>query len=123
MDSLTYLRGRRLWMIRDYAVRGVTEGARIKYLCVKENDGTKQILFGDNGIGETEQDVLFAELSDFRGNRLPEKIASPKVMLCPRSEYPVFLVGKESDSGFRIARDSSAPGAVMADLFIYEMGI
>lgn len=123
MDSLTYLRGRRLWVIRDYAVWGVTEGMRVNYLCVEEANNAGRILFGEAGIGETEQDVIFTELTDFRGNRLPDKIASPKVVVGPRSQYPVYIVGNESDSGFRIARDPSAPGAVHADLFIYEMGV
>ncbi len=123
MDSLTYLRGRRLWVIRDYTIWGTTEGTRIKYLSLEDGGSSGRVLFGEVGIGRSEQDVIFTELTDFRGNRLPDMIAAPKIVICPRSQYPVYVVGNESDSGFRIARDPSAPGPVHADLFIYEMGI
>ncbi len=123
MDTLSYLRGRRLWVVRDFTVWGITDEVRLHYLAVERIENTDRVIFGATGIGETAQDVLFTDLLDFRGSVLPEKIAEPKVVVSPRSQYTAFVVGSESQQGFRIARTSDASGPVQVDLFIYEMGI
>jgi hypothetical protein len=122
MQSINYLRGRRLWVVRNFQIWGTSDATRFYYLGVENIDSTNRLMFGTTGIGGSVQDVKFSNLIDFRGNNLPASISSPKIIIRYRSTYAAFLIGDESDAGFRIARDNNAPGPVRVDLFIYEMG-
>ncbi|MCP4703142.1 MAG: hypothetical protein GY865_00910 [candidate division Zixibacteria bacterium] len=106
----------------NFQVYGTADEIRFMYLGVENVDSTNRIMFGTTGIGGAVQDIRYADLIDYRGNSLPETINSPKVMIRFRSSHPAYLVGEESDSGFRMARDINAPGPISVDLFIYEMG-
>jgi hypothetical protein len=121
MLSMKYPGGRRLWVIRDYTIWGLADEARFYYQGVEEVNSVKRVMFGIASINGMAQNIAFSDLVDFRGNNLPSTIKSPKIMVQLRSPYPVFLVGPESDTGFRIARSSDAPGPVKADLFVFEM--
>jgi hypothetical protein len=122
MQSLSYLRGRRLWVVRNFLIWGTADESRLFYLGVEDIDSTSRIMFGVNGTGGSIQDVQFLNLIDFKGNHLPPVIKSPKVIIRFRSPYSAYLIGEESNSGFRIARDNNAPGPVSVDFFIFEMG-
>lgn len=122
MNSICYLRGRRLWVVRSLQIFGTADEARFLYLGIEYVDTTNRVMFGTTGIGGAVQDVRFSDLIDFRGNNLPATIKSPKVLVRFRSPYVAYLIGEESDSGFRMARDNSSPGPICVDLFIYEMG-
>ena len=122
MNTLSYLRGRRLWVIRDYSVYGLDIGAGLQLAAVENIESSDRVIFGDFGVGETAQDIRFSDLTDFRGNQLPEKIDSPKVVIRFQSRFPVYMVGHESDYGLRVVRDPSAPGPIKADFFIFELG-
>ena len=111
-----------MWVVRNYQIFGTADEARFTYLGVENVDAANRVMFGAVGIGGAVQDVRFSGLIDFRGNPLPEKIDSPKVLIRFRSSYGAYLIGEESDTGFRIARDTGAPGPVGVDLFIFEMG-
>jgi len=122
MRTLTYLKSHRLWVVREILVWGTADNAQLYYLGGEEIESTGRLMFGVSAIGGAAQNISFADLVDFRGNRLPGQILSPKVLIRPRSSHAVYLVGEESGTGFRVARDPAAPGAVNADFFIYEMG-
>lgn len=122
MQSLYYLRGRKLWVIQNFLVWGTADDARFYYLGVENVDSTDRIMFGVNATGGTVQDIKYSDLIDFRANPLPATIKSPRILIRYRSTYPAFLVGEESDTGFRIARAGDAPGPVSVDFFVYEMG-
>ncbi|MBN2227097.1 MAG: hypothetical protein JW763_07000 [candidate division Zixibacteria bacterium] len=122
MQSLAYLRGRRLWVVPDFTVWGLENDAEVFYLGVENVESEGRLLFGSSTIGGAEQQVVFADLVDWRGNHLPESINSPRVLIRPRSVHGAFVLGEESDHGFRIARDPSAIGPVTVDLFVFEMG-
>ncbi len=122
MNTLNYLLGRRLWIVRDYNVWGNPNDIEFLYLATETSGSEERMLFGRNSVSDAVQNVSYADLSDWRGNNLPGTIASPWVIVVPKSEYGAFVVGNQSSSGFRIARDPGAPGAVTADLFIFEMG-
>ncbi len=123
MHTLNYLRGRRMWVVRNILVWGTADEARFYYMGVENVDSVNRIMFGVSGAGSSIQDIQFSNLVDFRGNHLPAAIKSPKVIIRFRSPYPAYLSGEESDNGFCIARDNNAPGPVAVDLFIFEMGI
>ena len=122
MNSLMYLRGRRMWVVRDYSVWGLKDDAEIFYLGAEVVNSVGRLMFGSSIIGGLEQNVNFSDLVDWKGNSLPETINAPRVIFRPRSKYNVFLIGDESSTGFRVARDPSATGPVTAELFIFEMG-
>jgi hypothetical protein len=122
MQSLTYLRGRRLWVVRDFTVWGLPDDAEIIYLGVENVNSVGRLMFGSSSIGGSAQNVSFSDLVDWRSNSLPESIEAPRVLFRPRSTKNVHLVGEESSTGFRIARDPEAAGPVTVDLFIFETG-
>jgi len=111
-----------LWVVRNFQIYGTADEARFLYLGVENVASTNRIMFGTAGIGGTVQDIRYSNLIDFRGNNLPTTIDSPKVLIRFRSAYSAYLIGEESDSGFRMARDINSPGPISVDLFIYEMG-
>lgn len=122
MNSLLYLQSRRLWTVPQVTVWGTSGETRLRYLTVEAIDGTDRILAGNIAVGASYQDIFFSDLYDHRGNRLPETIRTPRVIIRPRSPYQVYLVGEESDNGFLIARESDAPGPIIVDLLILETG-
>ncbi len=122
MQALTYLRGRRLWFVRDYSIWGLADDAELLYLGLENVDSAGRLMFGLSSVGGAAQNILFGEMIDFRGNHLPASINSPRVIARSRSHHAVYLIGEESNSGFRIARDPDAPGPLMTDLFIFELG-
>ncbi len=121
MDSLSFLLGRRIWAVRDFSVWGLTESAHVNYLTVHDDEETPRLYFGTAGIGGEVQEVAFADLTDIRGNHLPDAIPNARVIISPRSQYPAFLTGTGSNLGFQIARDPDAPGPVTVDLIVMEM--
>lgn len=122
MQTLSYLKSRRLWVVRDILVWGLATDARFFYLAGETVDSTGRLMFGNSDIGGAAQDIQFSDLIDFRGNNLPASIDSPRVLLRPRTAWLAYLIGEESNSGFRLARDPQAPGSISVDMFIYEMG-
>jgi hypothetical protein len=122
MDTMSYLRGRRLWVVADILVWGTANAAEFHFLGVENIAGQTRVNYGSVLLGGGTQELLFADLVDFRGNHLPAAINQPKVFVRARSANQAFVMGEESASGFRIARDGAAPGPVRVDLFIYEMG-
>jgi len=123
MHTLTYLKSHRLWFVRDVAIWGLASEADFYFIGQENIESTGRILFGTASISGSTQDIKFNDLTDFRGNKLPSSIESPRVLIRPRSQYSAYLLGDESSSGFKIARDSSAPGPISVDFFIYEMGV
>ena len=122
MQSLPYLKGRRLWVVRDVVIWGLPSEVELYYLGVENVDSGGRLMFGYSSVGHSAQDIAFADLVDHRGNSLPSAIDAPRIIIRPRSPYNAYLVGEEAEGGFRIVRDPSAPGPVNVDFFIYETG-
>jgi hypothetical protein len=122
MNTLAYLKGHRIWVVRDILIWGLASDASLYFLGEENADATGRLLFGTVSIGGEAQDIRFSDLIDYRGNILPSSIDSPRVLIRPRSSYVAYLVGEESNTGFKVARDASAPGPISVDFFIYEMG-
>lgn len=120
-DTLNYLRGRRMWLTPNYNVWGLPASAEVSFVTAETIDGTTRLFYDRAQIGGAEQVVDYSDLSDHRGNALPGQIKSPKVIPLPRSTDRVFIVGRESASGFKIARDGASSGPVIVDLLIVEM--
>jgi hypothetical protein len=113
---------RRMWLVPDFNVWGLPGWSEVEYLAVEQVGSDLSIHYGRADIGDSAQAVSYADLTDYRGNHLPEAIVSPKVLVQPRGVHAAFLVGAESGSGFKIGRDPEAEGPVAVDLLVIEMG-
>jgi len=113
---------RRIWFVPDLVVWGLPSLGDQDYLITDEVDGIKSIYYGVAPLGRSEQEVLYSELTDHRGNKLPPVIQSPRVFLRPKSAAPTFVVGQETPERFMVARDPDADGPVTVDLTVVEYG-
>ncbi len=122
MQTLAYLKSRRLWVIPNLLVWGIVGEAEFYYLGYEMGEVHNRVMFGISSVGEVSQTIQYGNLIDSRGNSLPETIKDPKVIVVPRSKHGAFPVGGQSENSFKIARDPDAPGPVTVDLFIFETG-
>ena len=122
ISGLEKVKSRRAWFIANFVVWGLPVLEEIEFLVVEDVASNKDVFYGSLDVEDTAQQVAFSDLTDHRGNQLPSSIASPRVMVRPRSQDSVFIVGEESGTTFKIARDPDASGPVTVDLLVIEMG-
>jgi hypothetical protein len=120
--ALERVTSKRTWFVPGVVVSGVTGFEVIDYLAVETIDGQSTILYGNADIGQGAQQFTFEQLTDDRGNRLPATLDGPRVIVRPTGEHVAYIVGQESDTGFKLARATSAGENVTVDLFIIEHG-
>ncbi len=113
---------RRVWFVPTFVVWGLPAWDVVEFLTVEKIGPNEAVLYGSLDIGGTAQNVTFSDLTDHRGNQLPSAIASPRVIIRPRSSDTAFVIGQESQTNFKIARDPNASGPVTVDLLVVEMG-
>ncbi len=113
---------RRCWYVPDFNVWGTPGWGDLELVVVENIASVNSILFNAVNIGDGSQQVNYNNLTDFRGNKLPQSIKNPKIQIKPKSENSAFIIGTETDSSFKIARSSDIRGAVKVDLMILEMG-
>jgi len=111
-----------MWIVPSFVVWGLSGLGEVEYLSIEQVDSTKTVSFGSAGIGDTTQPVNFANLTDVRGNSLPATIKRPLVTARSQNQTQVYVVGNETNTGFKIARDPAANGPVTVDLIITELG-
>lgn len=111
-----------MWVVPNIVVWGLAGLGEVEYLIIEQVDAIKSMSFGSAGIGNTAQSVSFDTLKDVRGNLLPTTIKKPLVTARSQNESQVFVIGTETDTGFRIARDPAAKSPVTVDLIITELG-
>ncbi len=121
-NGLAQLTSHRIWHIPNFNVWGVQNLGEIEFLNLEQVDSTKSVAFGSASIGDSSQSVTFAGLTDNRGNTLPSNITRALVIARPLSDRQVFMVGTETSTGFKIARDSKSNKPVTTDLLIVELG-
>ena len=120
--TLDYLRGRRTWVVPNFVVWGDWSLASFLLLYTEMGETSKRVMLAKNNLGGLDQMVNFSGLYDFRGNQLPEVIGNPKVIVMPKNEVNCFVVGTETDTGFRIAKFPGSEETGLVDLMIVEMG-
>ncbi|MEA2030703.1 MAG: hypothetical protein U9N55_03795 [candidate division Zixibacteria bacterium] len=120
--SLANVTARRVWFIHDFVVWGLPNMGELEFLAMEKVGSEESVLYGIHTIGGGSQEVSFGNLVDNRGNQLPETIDVPRVLPRSRSSENVFVVGNETASSFKIARESDSSGPVTVDLLIVEMG-
>lgn len=112
---------RRIWFVPGLRVWGSPSTFQSHYL-VSEHPDDPTVFYGSAQIGESAQSLTYAELIDSRGNSLPEQIAAPRVVIRPRSDCSAFVIGQETDYGFKIARAGTNDDDTVVDLLILELG-
>ncbi|MFQ5606488.1 MAG: hypothetical protein ACE5GA_00970 [Candidatus Zixiibacteriota bacterium] len=122
MNTLNHLRGRRVWFVPDFIVWGTPSGLSLTLASVESINGQLNVSYSAVTIGGSEQTALFSNLIDHRGNHLPQTIRQPKALLAPKSSEQTFLVGREFETGFKVAREDAGPGPAIVDLLIMELG-
>lgn len=121
-STLAYLRGRRVWYIKNLSVWGSDSEAEF-LMAVSETVGaTKRVGFSQVALGGSEQEVSFSSLKDARGNSLPGTIATPVVVVLPRQKNGAFIKSINGTESFSVARTDNSVQAVQVDLLIFETG-
>ncbi len=121
-STLAYLRGRRLWVVENVSVWGKLSAFAGNFLVTEEYGGTKRLLFWQVMLGGDRQQVSFGDLVDINGNSLPEEISRPKVIVMPKTDVDVVVVGRESNRSFTIAKTGETSSSGLVDLMIFEVG-
>jgi hypothetical protein len=122
ISGLEKVKSHRTWFVPNFVVWGPPVWSEIEFLALEIVGSDKNVFYGSADIGDPSQHVAFSELTDHRGNQLPASIASPRVLVRLKSEVSAFVIGDESSSSFKIARDPEASGSVTVDLIVVEMG-
>lgn len=120
--TLDYLRGRRMWLVQNFVVWGGCCGEDFFFLYTQVDSQGKRIVFNKTFLGGETQDVSFPSLYDFKGNQLPAAINHPKVVVLPKKELFCFVLGSETESDFKIAKEKGSKEDGLVDLLIVEMG-
>lgn len=122
MTGLERIIAKRSWFVPDFSVWGEPSLSEQEYLTLEQVDSTWSVGYNLASIGQADQEVLFSQLTDHRGNSLPDTLESPRVFVRPRTGTPVFVVGRESADRFKIAQGASEAGPTTVDLWVVEFG-
>ena len=122
MTGLERITSRRCWFVPDFAVWGEPSLGEHEYLKLELVDSTWSVGYGTASIGQSDQEVLFCQLTDHRGNAVPGSLESPRVFVRPKDVTAVFVVGQESTDRFKIAHNATGDGPTTVDLWVVELG-
>lgn len=121
--TLNYLKSNRKWLVPNLVVWGSIYSFDAFLMMVEENS-SKRVVFSYNVIGGKDQVINYGDLCDFNGNTLPSEIVNPVVVIIPRDRSHCFLVGRPSNTNFKVACDrSSSIGQGLVDLLIMEVDL
>ena len=120
--TLSYLLGRKMWLVRGINVWGEIANFGVELLYTETDSGTKRLLFGSHALGGSVQQLEFKDLIDIRGNNLPESIINPKVVIVPKNEIGVVVSGNETERSFMLAKMTQVDRNGIVDLLIVELG-
>lgn len=121
-STLAYLRGRRVWYVRHFAIWGSDSEAEFLVAVLETVGSDKRIGFSQIALGGSEQDVDFSSLIDQRGNALPGTISNPAVVILPREKTGAFVKSINGNGSFSVARADDSVQSVVVDLLIFETG-
>ncbi len=109
-------------MVENFEVWGEMNLAEFLIFYTQSGENSKRVILNHSFQGGEEQSVSFSSLCDLKGNSLPETINQPKVIVLPKREPVCFVIGKETDTGFKIAKAPESDKNGLVDLLIMEMG-
>jgi len=122
VNSLPLITAKRTWFVPDLVVWGLPSLGDHDYLSLESTSSGSTVCFGSASLSEASQTVIFGQLRDHRGNLLPSALTSPRVLIRTHSEGSAFVVGKETSTGFKVARDPDSASAMVVDLLVVEFG-
>ncbi len=120
--TLSYLLGHRMWTISSVNVWGTLSDFTPQLLLTESEGASKRILFGSFPTGGSVQQLEYAALTDARGNTLPTELTNPKVLVLPKGEIGVVVVGSETNQSFTLAKTADTDQVAVCDLVVIEMG-
>ncbi len=120
--TLAYLRGRRMWVVENLAVWGSFSAYTAELLITEEIGGDKRLLFCQVNLGGNLQQINYHDLTDVNGNKLPEIVSRPKIVVLPKNGVKVAVSGRESNASFVIAKTDVTSVSGLVDLLIFEVG-
>lgn len=121
-STLNYLRSHRSWLVENVPVSGVWPGALVPIVAAEGTGTDRRLVYTLAPLGGQTQSVSFAELTDFRGAKLPATLNKPKVIVLPKSNAAVIVVGPETATGFALAATAGIQATATVDLWIVELG-
>jgi hypothetical protein len=119
--TLNYLKGSRKWLVPNLSVWGNSSTYQMPMAMIEEGS-SKRLIFCLAELGGEDQLVKYSDLVDNLGNHLPSNIANPAVILIPRSGAFCYLVGRPSNTGFKIACNQTSEQPIV-DLLILEVDL
>lgn len=119
--TVDFLRSNRKWLVRDFVVWGDNGTFEADMLMTEIVSGNDRLVFNHEFTGETGQTVIFNDLIDHRGNKLPQTITNPEIILIPKNPVGSFILGNVDKISFRISKDSKQLSNPVVDLLIMEM--
>jgi hypothetical protein len=119
--TLNYLRSGRKWLVPNLAVWGSSSTYQMP-MAMTEEGSSKRLIFCLAELGGEDQLVKYSDLVDSLGNHLPSSIVNPAIILIPRSDALSYLVGRPSDTGFKIACNQTSDQPIV-DLLIVEVDL
>jgi hypothetical protein len=121
--TLSYLRGRRAWMVERLTVWGAESEAQVLMAAMETVGSDNRLGFWQVALGGHRQEVTFADLVDNRGNHLPDQIKKPTVIIVPRESNSAYVNAVRGEAGFIVAKSDSGGKSVVVDLLIFETGL
>ena len=118
--TLDYLRSNRKFLVTDFVVYGDYTSAEGGILYLEDLPNNRRVVFAHDFLSDEEQQVSYSNLFDYKSNQLPATLSSPKVIIMPKNDVHCFLVGSETENGFKIAKNNPDKTG-MVDLLILEM--
>jgi hypothetical protein len=119
-STYSYLTSHRAWFVPSVSVWGALAADTIAAAATEVDDSQTRVVFDEFALGGEVQELIFADLVDHRGNSLPGTIDAPAVILVPKNQVPVAIVGTPSPTSVRLAKTIFAPENALVDLWIIE---
>lgn len=120
-QTLNHLKSRRIWAVPGVSVFGTLGAVELLLLRSEITPSSKRVIFESAVLDGVEQVLFYKDLTDFRGNKLPQKLKNPKVIVLPKTATGAIVAGGESEELFRLAK-ATGSGNALVDLLIVEMG-
>lgn len=120
--TYSQLTARRAWHVPGISIWGDLQTQTIDAIGTEADGSSSRVVFYRFDIGGQTQELLYASMTDHRGNRLPASIDHPVVIVIPRNAIPVAVVGDPSDTACRLARTAAGAEDGLVDLWITEAG-
>lgn len=116
------LTGRRSWYVTGISVWGDLTAQTLQAIATETFGAEKRIVFYQCTVAGEAQEIAFASLTDHRGNKLPNDIERPVVLVIPKNAVQVVVVGQPTNAACRLARTQPGSEDGLADLWIVEAG-